>query len=62
MKYKLLKDLPGVKAGTIFIQLQNEDKPYHSRSAVLYAPEGRICPTFTASDIENKEWFEEIIE
>ena len=62
-KYKLLKDIPGAKAGTIFGPLADEDKPGHAKKLAMYAPVGDICPSFIAREISNnQEWFELIKE
>lgn len=62
MKYKLLKDLPTTKAGTIFEEVISDF--YASKQLTIITPIGaKICPQFTIQDIDNfDEWFEEIKE
>ena len=62
-KYKLLKDLPGIKAGCIFTELDDKDKPNHAVGSVLYAPSGLICPTFSEFQITSyPDFFEPVNE
>lgn len=62
-KYRLLKDLPGVKAGTIFDRVKGVDLPSHSQDFVVYSPKSFLVPQFASEDIKNNpEWFEEIDE
>lgn len=61
-RYKLLKDTPVLKAGTIFKEhISDFDK---SRKLVRITPENsEVAPMWTISDIDNfNEWFEEIPE
>ena len=62
MKYKLLKDLPTTKAGTIFEEVISDF--YASKQLTRITPIGaKICPQFTIQDIDNfDEWFEKIEE
>ena len=62
MKYKLLKDTPTTKAGTIFEEVISDF--YASKQLTRITPIGaKISPQFTIQDIEDfDEWFEEIKE
>ena len=52
MNYKLLKDLPGVKAGIAFIRIKFRDK------AEGYVPINNDNPYFLPNEVENNpEWF-----
>ena len=60
-KYRLLKDLPGTEAGTIFTITKSSDLPSHAKGLEAYTPEGIICPQFIKNDvINNPGWFEEV--
>lgn len=59
-RYKLLKDLPGVKAGAIFHRYANETMQVDVLKRVddqgIFLP-----PSFAVSSIHNfNEWFEEV--
>lgn len=60
-RYKLKKDTPTVKAGTIF---EEESDSYNSKKLVEVVPDWcLIRPWFAVSDIDNfDDWFEEIKE
>jgi len=58
-KYRLLKDLLGIEAGTVFTEVARADKPGHGEGCVTYSPEGVWLPSFVASEM-NPPWFEEI--
>ena len=60
-RYKLLKDTPTVKAGTIF---EEESDSYNGKKLVEVVPDWcLIRPWLAVSDIDNfDEWFEEIKE
>ncbi len=62
MKYKLLKDTPTIKAGTIFEEVASDFNQW--KELVRIAPIGaKTSPQFTIQDIDNfDEWFEEIKE
>lgn len=62
MKYKLLKDTPTIKAGTIFEEVTSDYDEL--KELVRVTPIGaKTSPQFTIQDIENfDEWFEEIKE
>ena len=62
MKYKLLKDTPTIKAGTIFEEVASDFNQW--KELVRIAPIGaKTSPQFTIQDIDNfDEWFEEIQE
>jgi hypothetical protein len=51
-KYKLLKDLPTNKAGTIFTTTDNHE----------YTPVGDAYPKISLLSMGNLEWFEEVFE
>ena len=62
MKYKLLKDTPTIKAGTIFEEVISDYDEL--KELVRITPIGaKTSPQFTIQDIDNfDEWFEEIQE
>ena len=62
MKYKLLKDTPTIKAGTIFEEVASDFNQW--KELVRITPIGaKTSPQFTIQDIDNfDEWFEEIKE
>lgn len=62
MKYKLLKDTPTIKAGTIFEEVRSDFDEL--KELVRVTPIGaKTSPQFTIQDIDNfDEWFEEIKE
>ena len=62
MKYKLLKDTPTIKAGTIFEEVTSDFDEL--KELVRITPIGaKTSPEFTIQDIDNfDEWFEEIKE
>lgn len=63
MKYKLLKDTPTIKAGTIFEEVTSDFDEL--KELVRITPIGaKTSPQFTIQDIEDNfdEWFEEIEE
>ena len=62
MKYKLLKDTPTIKAGTIFEEVTSDFDEL--KELVRVTPIGaKTCPQFTIQDIDNfDDWFEEIKE
>lgn len=62
MKYKLLKDTPTIKAGTIFEEVVSDF--YASKQLTRITPIGaKTSPEFTIQDIDNfDEWFEEMEE
>nr|DAG72475.1 MAG TPA: hypothetical protein [Caudoviricetes sp.] len=62
MKYKLLKDTPTIKAGTIFEEVASDFNQW--KELVRITPIGaKTSPQFTIQDIDNfDEWFEEIQE
>ena len=62
MKYKLLKDTPTIKAGTIFEEVTSDFDEL--KELVRVTPIGaKTSPQFTIQDIDNfDEWFEEIEE
>ena len=62
MKYKLLKDTPTIKAGTIFEEVTSDFDGL--KELVRITPIGaKTSPQFTIQDIDNfEEWFEEIQE
>jgi hypothetical protein len=63
-KYKLLKDLPGSKAGIIFIKEGFDESINKTYAKNHYKPIGSIAsPVFFECDVENNpEWFEEVVE
>lgn len=60
MKYKLLKDTPTIKAGTIFEEVTSDFDGLKELTRIT--PIGaKTIPQFTIQDIDNfDEWFEEI--
>lgn len=60
MKYKLLKDTPTIKAGTIFEEVTSDFDEL--KELVRITPIGaKTSPQFTIQDIDNfDEWFEEV--
>ena len=62
MKYKLLKDTPTIKAGTIFEEVTSDFDELKELARIT--PIGaKTSPQFTIQDINNfDEWFEEIEE
>lgn len=58
--YKLLKDTPTIKAGTIFREVVSDYDG--TRELARVTPIGaKTSPQFTIQDIDNfEEWFEEI--
>ena len=53
MKYKLKKDMPGVKKGTVFV-------PHDSSQ---YSPEGKYFPLLPNESVENNsDWFDSYTE
>lgn len=60
MKYKLLKDTPTIKAGTIFEEVASDFNQW--KELVRITPIGaKTSPQFTIQDIDNfDEWFEKI--
>lgn len=60
MKYKLLKDTPTIKAGTIFEEVTSDFDEL--KELVRVTPIGaKTCPQFTIQDIDNfDEWFEKM--
>lgn len=62
MKYKLLKDTPTIKAGTIFEEVTSDFDEL--KELVGITPIGaKTSPQFTIQDIDNfDEWFEEMEE
>lgn len=62
MKYKLLKDTPTIKAGTIFEEVTSDFDGLKELTRIT--PIGaKTSPQFTIQDIDNfDEWFEEIKE
>ena len=61
-RYKLLKDMPTIKAGTIFKEVASDFNQW--KELVRITPIGaKTSPQFTIQDIENfDEWFEEVQE
>lgn len=63
MKYKLLKDTPTIKAGTIFEEIVNMSDGTRELSVAVPGEDIPQDPQFTIQDIDNfDEWFEEIEE
>ena len=60
MKYKLLKDTPTIKAGTIFEEVVSDFNQW--KELVRITPIGaKTSPQFTIQDIDNfNEWFEKM--
>lgn len=63
MKYKLLKDTPTIKAGTIFEEIVNMSDGTRELTVAVPGEDTPQDPQFTIQDIDNfDEWFEEIQE
>lgn len=63
MKYKLLKDTPTIKAGTIFEEIVNMSDGTRELTVAVLGEDTPQDPQFTIQDIDNfDEWFEEIKE
>lgn len=63
MKYKLLKDTPTIKAGTIFEEIVNMSDGTRELSVAVPGEDIPQDPQFTIQDIDNfDEWFEEMEE
>nr|DAS27824.1 MAG TPA: hypothetical protein [Caudoviricetes sp.] len=63
MKYKLLKDTPTIKAGTIFEEIVNMSDGTRELTVAVPGEDTPQDPQFTIQDIDNfDEWFEEIKE
>ena len=63
MKYKLLKDTPTIKAGTIFEEIVNMSDGTRELTVAVPGEDIPQDPQFTIQDIGNfDEWFEEIKE
>lgn len=63
MKYKLLKDTPTIKAGTIFEEIVNMSDGARELTVAVPGEDTPQDPQFTIQDIDNfDEWFEEIQE
>lgn len=63
MKYKLLKDTPTIKAGTIFEEIVNMSDETRELTVAVPGEDTPQDPQFTIQDIDNfDEWFEEIKE
>jgi hypothetical protein len=63
MKYKLLKDTPTIKAGTIFEEIVNMPDGTRELTVAVPGEDTPQDPQFTIQDIDNfDEWFEEIKE
>lgn len=63
MKYKLLKDTPTIKAGTIFEEIVNMSDGTRELTVAVPGEDTPQDPQFTIQDIDNfDEWFEEIEE
>ena len=63
MKYKLLKDTPTIKAGTIFEEIVNMSDGTRELAVAVPGEDIPQDPQFTIQDIDNfDEWFEEIKE
>lgn len=61
MKYKLLKDTPTIKAGTIFEEIVNMSDGTRELTVAVLGEDTPQDPQFTIQDIDNfDEWFEEI--
>lgn len=62
-QYKLLKDTPTIKAGTIFEEIVNMSDGTRELTVAVPGEDTPQDPQFTISDIDNfDEWFEEIQE
>lgn len=63
MKYKLLKDTPTIKAGTIFEEIVNMSDGTRELTVAVPGEDTPQDPQFTIQDIDNfDEWFEEMEE
>ena len=63
MKYKLLKDTPTIKAGTIFEEIVNMSDGTRELTVAVPGEDTPQDPQFTIQDIDNfDEWFEEVQE
>lgn len=63
MKYKLLKDTPTIKAGTIFEEIVSMSDGTRELAVAVPGEDIPEDPQFTIQDIDNfDEWFEEIKE
>lgn len=63
MKYKLLKDTPTIKAGTIFEEIVSMSDGTRELTVAVPGEDTPQDPQFTIQDIDNfDEWFEEIKE
>ena len=63
MKYKLLKDTPTIKAGTIFEEIVNMSDGTRELAVAVPGEDIPQDPQFTIQDIDNfDEWFEEMEE
>jgi len=63
MKYKLLKDTPTIKAGTIFEEIVNMSDGTRELTVAVPGEDTPQDPQFTIQNIDNfDEWFEEIKE
>lgn len=61
--YKLLKDTPTIKAGTIFEEIVNMSDGTRELTVAVPGENTPQDPQFTIQDIDNfDEWFEEIKE
>lgn len=62
-RYKLLKDTPTIKAGTIFEEIVNMSDGIRELAVVVLGEDIPEDPQFAIQDIDNfDEWFEEIKE
>lgn len=63
MKYKLLKDTPTIKAGTIFEEIVSMSDGTRELAVAVPGEDTPQDPQFTIQDIDNfDEWFEEMEE
>ena len=63
MKYKLLKDTPTIKAGTIFEEIVNMSDGTRELAVAVLGEDIPEDPQFAIQDIDNfDEWFEEMEE
>jgi hypothetical protein len=67
MRYKLLRDLPGVSKGTIFMEVPKEEVPAYINASPIYqpfySPKDFFSPQFSEYQmLTQKEWFEPIPE
>ena len=61
MKYKLLKDTPTIKAGTIFEEIVNMSDGTRELTVAVPGEDTPQDPQFTIQDIDNfDEWFEKM--